>query len=160
MSYTGSNQIDSSGKRPVTFYHVQLSDGKAGWISEYNIEVDARPAIVTEKTFLYKRPDFLTKTDQDLVPMDFVTAKQEKDNWIEVVGSEKKKTGKIDKNSLLFSELNIAVSVLGQRTLSQSDSSKRMVEIKVLIENPAFNGSVFINQLRSELSDFQDSFFL
>ena len=92
--------------------------------------------------------------------MDFVTAKQEKDNWIEVVGSEKKKTGKIDKNSLLFSELNIAVSVLGQRTLSQSDSSKRMVEIKVLIENPAFNGSVFINQLRSELSDFQDSFFL
>jgi hypothetical protein len=157
LIYTGNSKVDSSGKRPATFYQVKLSDGKTGWASEYTVEINANPAIVTERTFLYKRPDFLTKSDQELVPMDFVAAKQEKDNWVEVTGAEKKKNGWVDKNSLLFSELNIAVGVLGQKALSQSDSSKRMDEIKAIIDNPAFGSSVFINYLKNELPTYQDS---
>ncbi len=75
LIYTGNSKIDSSGKRPVTFYQVKLSDGKPGWASEYTVEINASPAIVTERTYLYKRPDFLTKSDLELVPLDFVAAK-------------------------------------------------------------------------------------
>jgi hypothetical protein len=99
----------------------------------------------------------LTKSDLELVPLDFVAAKQEKDNWVEVVGAEKKKSGWVSKNSLLFSELNIAVGVLGQKALSQPDSSKRMAEIKAIIDNPAFGSSIFINYLKNELPAYQDS---
>ncbi len=157
LIYSGNSQVDSSGKKPVTFYQVKLSDGKTGWISEYTVEINASPAIVTERTYLYKRPDFLTKSDQELVPMDFVAVKQEKDNWVEVVGAEKKKSGWLDKNSLLFSELNIAVGVLGQKALSQPDSSKRMDEIKAIVDNKAFSSSIFINYLKNELPGYQDS---
>jgi hypothetical protein len=155
--YTGNSKVDSTGKKPVTYCQVNLSDGIIGWVSEYSIEIEASPAIVCERTYLYKRPDFLTKSDQDLVPLDFVAARQEKDNWVEVVGAEKKKRGWVDKNSLIFSELNIAVGVLGQKALSEPDSAKRAAELKAIIENPAFSNSIFINYLKNELPEYQDS---
>ncbi|MBN1597062.1 MAG: hypothetical protein JW894_02105 [Bacteroidales bacterium] len=111
VSYLGESVSDTSEK-VRTFYRVELSDGNKVWARSYGILIDAGPAAVIENSPIYKRPDLVTKTDQDFFISEFVAIVDTKDEWIKVVGAGKRKSGWIMKNAVTTEPEDIAISTL------------------------------------------------
>ncbi|NIT57775.1 MAG: SH3 domain-containing protein, partial [Aliifodinibius sp.] len=77
VQWFGETAIDSSDKNRE-YLRIQLSDGKTGWASSYGLVKDSEVGAVKEATFLYRRPDLLTITDEKLESMDMVAVDEDK----------------------------------------------------------------------------------
>ena len=154
VTYMGVSEIDSTDKKKERQYHkIRLSDGKEGWASEYVIAIDARSAVVTAEVTMHKRPDLVTFTDKKFQPMEFVAVLQSENEWLEVTGAEKKKSGWIKDGYVSYKDEDIALALLANQALQQDDTEAQKVRISELVKNPAFSNSVFIPELNKILID-------
>ena len=71
VSWLNETYIDSSDNNRE-FLKIRLSDGKEGWTLAYVLVRNAKPAAVTQKIQVYRRPDILTITDKVIEPMEMV----------------------------------------------------------------------------------------
>jgi len=155
VSWLGQTSIDSSDKNRK-YELVRLSDGKEGWVSEYVIAIDAKPAAVKKKTAIYMRPDLMTASSKSFNAMDLVAVIKTEKDWVEVVGEQKKKKGWLKTNSLSLQDVDITVSLLTIKALAEKTSDKRSSKIGDIINNSDLAGSAFINNLR-EIQKLQTS---
>ena len=115
--YLGKSKVDSADKNKNEYHFVELSDGQQVWAYGYGLLIDAKPAVVVEKTAIYNRPDLVTRTQKELKIIEFVAIVKEKENWCEVISSGKKKKGWMEKSKLSEKQEDVAVAVMASKTV-------------------------------------------
>ncbi len=148
--WLGITAVDSSD-RNLKYYKIQLSDSTTGWASKWVIITDAKPSVIIKQADIYRRPDMLTGIDKTFEPMEMVAVEQTENEWIKIVGAEQKKKGWIKKESVSRESLDVAVGVLAMKALAQQKPELRKEKIESIINNPAFQSSVFIPELKKML---------
>lgn len=154
LVWHGIGELDST-KESREYFKVELSDSTVGWTTSYALELNAEPAVVTERALLYRRPDLKTMTDKEFASMEFVAILETDADWLRVVGENRKKRGWIERSAASLKEDDIAVGVLASKALKEQDKDKRRQRIIDIIENPAFSNSNFIDEL-IEILNFGD----
>ncbi len=148
--WLGITAVDSSD-RNRGYYKIQLSDSTTGWASQYVIATDAKPSVIIKQAGIYRRPDILTGIEQTFEPMEMVAVEQTENDWIKVVGAERKKKGWIKKEAVSRENVDVAVGVLATRALEEQKPELKKEKIEAIINNPAFQSSVFIPELKKML---------
>jgi len=151
VTWLGETSIDSSDKN-VEYHKIKLSDGTEGWASTYVVEIDAKPAVILKVVSLYKRPDYLTVTEKKLQEMEIIALKKSENGWLEVVGQKKQTQGWIQNENISQSDIDIAVGLLASKAISEKNEEVKTKRINEIIDNPAFQSSVFIPSLKDLIS--------
>jgi len=132
---------------------VRLSDGQEGWVHEFVFGMDARLGAITQSTGIYRRPDPIMLKSEKFDQGEFVAVLDEKDDWIKVMGYQKKKVGWIQKGESLSEDLDdIKVVVWYQRAVREQELSKRVKLLKTILENTEAGNSTFIHMVRTDLA--------
>jgi hypothetical protein len=156
LTYLGETKADSANPQQE-YYRVELSDGKLAWARSYGIIVNATPAAVIAKTPICKRPDLLTKTDKWFQVVEFVVVVSEKDDWVEVVGAEKRKNGWIKKSTISINADDVAVSTLAQKDLLNKNGEIINDKLSVFIESLPEANSQLARYLQDQMTNQVES---
>jgi hypothetical protein len=153
MSYLGEEVADSNDAKRK-FYKVELSDGTVAWARTYGVISDATPAAIISKTPVYKRPDLVNKTSMVLNPLEFVVIVGEKDDWVEIIGAQKKKKGWVKKQYLKTKGEDVAVSTLAYKSILSIDGEIEKEKVPGFLDelpykNTAFDG--YLQQIADEM---------
>jgi hypothetical protein len=149
--YLGESQVDSSDQQ-LEFHKVRLSDGKEGWTLAYVLVRGAKAGAITQRSYVYSRPDLLTVTDKVFEPMDMVAISKVDGNWLEVVGNQRKKSGWIQNTGVSTMEADVALAILAIKSLREKDEVRRRQMLRAIVENPALQNSVFMAGLRAMIN--------
>ncbi len=153
ITYLDESKEDTSGKKKVTYFKVQLKDGKTGWAQSDFIILGSKPAVISQDMELYSRPDLLTKTGKMYKAMDIIAVKSEQNGFLEIAGKRQEgkwiENGWIKNNGVSYSDIDIAVAKYARKALDIADSKKRADAIKEIVNNPDFSGSIFISILKT-----------
>jgi hypothetical protein len=142
LSYLGETVADSANPQQE-YYRVELSDGTLAWARAYGILINAAPAAILAETPIYKRPDLVTKTEKSFRILEFVAIITEKDDWVEVVGAEKRKSGWILKSNLTTGAEDVAVATLAQKDLLDKEGNMIQENLAGFIESlPSANSQL------------------
>lgn len=141
-----------------TYQKVRLSDGKEGWVYEYLFAIGAELGVAANETEIYRRPDLMTATDKTLERGEIVAIlPSDKPGWVQVVGKERKKEGWVQAGAnLTTEELDVAVVVMLDKALAETDPEKQAEALEKLSENSSFQNSVFIDLIQSELEALKE----
>mgnify|MGYP006266340423 CR=1 FL=1 len=154
VTLTGEEEAIESEDR--TYLKMELSDGKVGWSNAYLYATDATRAAALQEVEIYKRPD-LTTFDGDQFERGEIFAVKSggKDDWVEVIGKERKKKGWIRKNATKYStdEIDVTVAILVDRALEESDPREREKALKNIAENSTFSSSPMLSLVDDKLAD-------
>jgi hypothetical protein len=154
VTWLGEEKVDSSSKNR-RYLHIRLSDGTEGWASEYVIATDAKPAVVYKEAPIYRRPDLLTVTESVFDPMEIVAIVGNDGDWIDVIGAENKKKGWIQSKLVSKNETDVAVALLTSKALAEKNEEKRKEKLQDIIDNTAFAGSIFLEDIELKLAEMQ-----
>jgi len=160
LVYLDEEYKDSSTKKQ-DYYKVELSDGSQAWARTYGILLNAKPAAILSETPIYKRPDLVNKTDKSFNPIEFVAIIGEKDDWVEVTGAGKKKSGWIKVQYVSTNPEDVAVSTLAFKSLLDKEGNIISENLQKFIdelpyEDTRFNGylsSLLDEQVGSEIEE-------
>lgn len=151
---------DSTGKKKVKYYKIQLKDNKTGWVQSDFIVLKSKPAVISSKVEVYSRPDLLTRTGKNYDAMDIVAVSSEQNGFIEVNGKRKDgkwiETGWIKSNGVSYADIDIAVAKYARKALEIKDNNKRIEAIKEIKDNPDFKASIFISTLKSAQAEAEE----
>ena len=150
--WQGISVIDSTDGNKE-FLKIILQDSTEGWVRNTNIVTDAVPAAVTDTVFLYERPDLVTIKEETLDPMDIVAVVKEQNNWIEGVGNKRELEGWIQNKNLTYDNVDLAVALQYSRIKPIKNEQEMKEKIYHIIENIAFENSLFIIKLRRIVVD-------
>ncbi len=153
VTLLGESKIDT--EQYIQYSKIKLSDGKEGWVSANLIIPNGKLAAITEKTVIYKRPDLLTGTDKSFNTLDVIVVTSESNDWLEVFGNQKIKSGWIKKGSVTDSSLDVSVALLASIALAEKDPGKKNKKLKDITTNPDFQGSVFIDDVNDKIDPFE-----
>ncbi len=152
VTYLGESSIDSNYKNRE-YYKVELSDETRGWAGSFGIVIDASTAAIKNETLLYKRPDMLTASDKTLEPVEFIAITEEKDGWIEVVGSRKRFKGWIKNENITKNNEDVAISVLAAKEFHKGIKNASIEELETFLEEIPYKNSGFLKILKNNLSE-------
>jgi hypothetical protein len=150
VTWLNESYVDSANNNRE-FLKIRLSDGKEGWTLAYLLVRNARPAAVTQKVYVYSRPDILTITEKAFDPMEMIAITKFEKDWLEVVGNQRKKSGWIKNEGISLKDADVAVAILASKALAEDDIQKKQAKLQAIIENPDLENSVFINAIRNML---------
>ncbi len=151
LTWLRDSSVDQSDKNRL-YQKVQLSDGKQGWAASYGLVVNAQFGAIKEDAPVYKRPDVLTGTEAQVEFMSPVAIVQEKDEWIEFIGENRKKTGWLKKDIVTRDQKDVAIAVLASKKLKQKGGKDPQAALKAFVETSPYPESFFITKLKEKLS--------
>lgn len=148
----GESAIDSVKNK--NYIKVELSDGTIGWCREAYIISDAKPAAIIAATPVYDRPDILTKsTSKKYDEINFTAVTETKDDWIKVAGINSTNKGWIKKESVSFSEEDIAMAILARKEIFNEKGNLIEDKLGEFLVNAPFKNSVIVEKLRTHLEE-------
>jgi hypothetical protein len=137
----GVEVIDSVDKNRG-YYKVELSDGLVAWVQSYGVIVEATQAAIVDETSIYKRPDLATKTDKHFYPMELVAITKVKEEWIAVIGADKKKLGWIKASAVSEIAEDVATSTLAYKDLLK-DGEIDVMRIQDFLDELPYTNTIF-----------------
>ncbi len=152
LMYMNEEKINPADKNNK-YLKIKLSDGKDGWVQESSLAKDAKPAVTICKTTIYLRPDLVTITNKQFEPMEFVAVSAPQNDWCEAKGQDNKKTGWIKYIYTSQREEDITVALLAIKALAETKREAKKDKLTAIINNPAFASSIFIDTLKTCLSN-------
>jgi hypothetical protein len=150
--YLGETVVDRADKSRE-FYKLELSDGTVQWARSNGIILNAQPAAVLVEAPIYVRPELVTKTDKSFNPAEFLVIVNEKDEWVEAVGTEKRKKGWIKKEVLSTKDEDIAIATLANKEIIDENGDILLSKVTGFLEdlpNPDASLAVHLQQLIDE----------
>ena len=153
LTWLGIEKPDSA-KPERYYYKIMLSDSTIGWSSEYVI-VEGEPGVIVSQTPVFKRPDLITMTETQLMPMSFVAVTESEGEWVSIVGNQNKPRGWIKLDAVSLKADDVAIGVIFTKLQGSEDKQEKYQKLQTLINNPVFENSVFIDDLKKELGDFE-----
>jgi len=152
LTYLDESKEDTSGKKQVMYYKVQLKDNKTGWVRSDFIILGSKPAAISQDVQLYSRPDLLNKTDKMYKAMDIVAVKSEQGDFLEVTGKRQEgkwiESGWVKNSGVTYSDVDIAVAKYARTAMDIKDAKQREEKIKEIINNSEYSSSIFIPLLQ------------
>ncbi|WP_258097253.1 SH3 domain-containing protein [Marinoscillum pacificum] len=156
LTYVGLTAIDSSDKNRE-YMKVQLNDGTEGWSAADFIIPEGEIGVFLEETFIYNRPDLLTKSDKMYERLDIIAVQNTQDDWQEVIGkrSEGKwiDSGWIKKGKLSFKPIDIAAAKFLKDALSKDTEEESLESLNMILENPDLKESSIMTDVRAAVNE-------
>ncbi len=149
LYFLGEEVVDSSDNNRE-YLKVELSDGKVAWAMSYGLIVNAKIAAVKESVPVYERPDLVTLTKNEFNAMDILAIEETKDNWIKVVGENKKIKGWIKQGVVTENKEDVAVAILASKQLMKNGEII-LEKIEEFLENLPYKNSFFIGYIKSQI---------
>lgn len=154
--YLGETVVDSANKARE-YYKLELSDGTVQWARSYGIILNAKPAAVVVETPVYKRPELVTKTDKSFKQVEFLVIINEKGEWVEVVGADKKKKGWIKKEVLSTDLEDVAIATLAYKEIFDSNGNMMLDKLPGFLEDLPYPDAGLAGQLKQLMVDQVES---
>ncbi len=155
--FTGEEHVDSITKKD--YFKVKLIDGKEGWARAPFLAVNGEVGVVTKNASVYKRPDLLTKTENEFSPMDIVAVIAKQDDWIQVKG--KRATGKyieevwIKSNNVSDKRVDIATAKYAGIAMGKPTMTDRIKALQEVASHTDLSESMFIDLIKDKIRDYQ-----
>ncbi|WP_442267186.1 SH3 domain-containing protein [Tenacibaculum sp. ZS6-P6] len=155
--FTGEKYIDSVSKKD--YFKVKLIDGKEGWSRAPFLAVNGKVGVMVKNASVYKRPDLLTKTENEFSPMDIIAVIGNQDDWIQVKG--KRTTGKyieevwVKSNNISDKSVDIATAKYASIAMTKPTMTERIKALQEIVENSDFSESIFINLINEKIKDYE-----
>lgn len=155
--FTGEKSVDSVTKKD--YFKVKLIDGKEGWSRAPFLAVNGKVGVINKSASIYKRPDLLTKTEEEFSPMDIVAVIGNQDDWINVKG--KRATGKyieevwIKSNHISNKQVDVATAKFASMAMTKPTMTERIEELQKVVENSDFSESIFMDLIKDKIRDYQ-----
>lgn len=151
--YLGESHVDTTVSDGYEYHFVELSDGTRAWAYAYGVLIDAKPAAIVNMTAVYSRPDLVNKTADTFNKMDFVAIVGEKDQWLEVVGAGKKKSGWIPKKKVSMNAEDVAVASLAYKSILDKKGEIKVEAIASFLEELPYDNNQFKTYLQKILDE-------
>ncbi|MBN1117756.1 MAG: hypothetical protein JXA77_11160 [Bacteroidales bacterium] len=148
MLYLGETRADSTDSKNE-FYKVELSDGSVAWARTYGVIIDAEPAAIVGETPVYKRPDLVNKTNESFYKLEFVAVIANKGEWIEVVGSNRKKSGWIQSQYISTAKNDVAVATLATKAILNSNGEIQIEKVPDFLADLPYDEYIFKTYLQN-----------
>lgn len=149
LYFLGEVAVDSTDNNRE-YLKVELSDGKIAWAMSYGLIINAKIAAVKENVPVYERPDLVTLTKNEFTIMDILAIEEAKENWIKVVGENKKIKGWIKQGVITENKEDVAVAILASKQL-MNNGDFVLEKIEEFLENLPYKNSFFIGYIRSQI---------
>ena len=149
LFFLGETVLDTTDN-DREYIKVELSDGEIAWARSYGLVINGSVAAVKEKVPVYERPDLLTLTKKEFKEMDILAIEEVKEDWIKVIGQEKKINGWIKKSVVTENKEDVAVAILASKQLMKNgeiDPEK----IEEFLENLPYKNSFFNQYIKSQI---------
>ena len=89
-----------------------------------------------------------------------VVLDEKKGKWSKIVGFEKNNEGWIqESDNIIHDDLDIKLTTLYNRAMNEQSNSKKQKQLKLILENPAFKESSFIDVVQNAISSGDDDTF-
>lgn len=155
LEYLGEEAPDAQDAEKM-YAKVRLTDGTEGWSRKDFIIPDGEVAVFLENNTIYRRPDLLTKTEDEFSQMDIIAIKSTQDDWVEVTGKRKEgtwiSTGWVKGNKLSREAADVAVAKFGRAALDEEDADKQKEKLQEIVENSDLASSKFMPFIQASLS--------
>jgi hypothetical protein len=149
LFFLGETAIDSTD-RNNEYIKIELSDGKIAWARSYGLVIDGKIAAIKKGVPVYERPDLLTLTKKEFKEMNILAIEEVKEDWIKVIGQEKKIKGWIKKEVVTENKEDVAVAILASKQLMKNGEIIPE-KIEEFLENLPYKNSVFNEYIRSQI---------
>ncbi|WP_299674876.1 SH3 domain-containing protein [uncultured Tenacibaculum sp.] len=155
--FTGEKHIDSVTKKD--YFKVKLIDGKQGWSRAPFLAVNGKVGVMVKNASVYKRPDLLTKTENEFSPMDIIAVIGNQDDWIQVKG--KRATGKyieevwVKSNNISDKSVDIAAAKYASIAITKPTMTDRIKALQEVVGNSDFSESIFIDLIQEKIKDYE-----
>ena len=144
--YLDTCTIDST-YRNQKYLRIELSDGSVGWAADFGLVINAKTGVAKSQVPVYKRPDLLTISNQQLSPMDIVAVTEERDNWYKFTGEKKRLAGWIKISHISMNEEDIAFASIVKSKLAIKDDNSLLDKIQDILDENPYPNSVFVETL-------------
>lgn len=151
MAVIGDTVYDTKAKK--AYANVELLDGKKGWARFDLIEYGGKLGAIKSENSLYSRPSVSNITDNkvDMAQLVVVVDKKD-DNWTRIVGKNNK-SGKrakgwiLGNDALTTNEIDIAVSVMLSKAMSEGNPIKKKEKLQAILDNSSYAGTAFMGKV-------------
>ncbi|MBR11003.1 MAG: hypothetical protein CMP48_25400 [Rickettsiales bacterium] len=160
LTYLGLSAVDSSDKNRE-YYKIQLNDGTEGWSVADFIIPEGKIGVFLEETFIYNRPDLLTKSDKMYERLDIIAVQNTQDDWQEIIG--KRAEGKwidrgwIKQGKLSFKAVDVAASKFLKDALSKENEEERLEALNMILDNPDLKESSILIDVQAAIDEMSAS---
>ena len=154
LYYLGEMAVDSADSNRE-YIKVELSDGKVAWARSYGLVIEGKIAAIKDNVPVYERPDLLTLTKKEFYKMDVLAIEETKEDWIKVIGKERKIKGWIKSDVVTENKEDIAVAIMASKQLINKDNEIIVEKIEEFIEELPYENSIFIEYLKEKLAEQQ-----
>lgn len=154
LYYLGETAVDSSDNNRE-YIKVELSDDKVAWARSYGLVINGKIAAVKDDVPVYERPDLLTLTKKEFYKMNVLAIEETKEDWIKVIGKERKIKGWIKSNAVTEDKEDVAVAILASKQLIDKENKLIVEKIEKFIEELPYENSAFIKYLKEKLAEQQ-----
>lgn len=148
--YLDTFAIDSS-ENNTKFLRARLSDSTVVWVYDFACVLNANPAVIIDDIPLYMRPDLLTITAERMSAMEIIAVVEEWDDWIKVVSEKKEKIGWIKKESVSYTNIDLAFALLFKRTLEEKNPEEKVGMLEDLLVNNPYPNTIFREVLKDKV---------
>lgn len=148
-----------SGDQNREYLKVRLADGTEGWSIADFIVSDAKVAVFLEDNAIYKRPDLLTKTENNFSQMDIVAVKSSEGEWLEVVGKRRDgkwiESGWVKEGRISTDPIDVAVAKFTSAALEKESKEEQIAAIEEILANVDFKASSFLPVLQMKMLELK-----
>ena len=152
VAYLGETKKVKAGGKEREYIKIALKGGDKGWAPKNLVAQDAKPAAITQETYLYQRPDLMAKGNNKFQELDLVAVlKKEGDKWLKVKGKPRQekwfKEGWIRSDKVTYEKIDITTAVYTQQALTKKDTSKVITALSEIQQNTDLMGSQFMQSV-------------
>ncbi|MAE84792.1 MAG: hypothetical protein CMB80_18780 [Flammeovirgaceae bacterium] len=160
LTYLGLSSVDSSDKNRE-YYKIQLNDGTEGWSVADFIIPEGKIGVFLEETFIYNRPDLLTKSDKMYERLDIIAVQNTQDDWQEIIGKRAEgkwiDSGWIKRGKLSFKAVDVAASKFLKDALSKENEEERLEALNMILDNPDLKESSILIDVQAAIDEMSAS---
>ena len=160
LTYLGLSAVDSSDKNRE-YYKIQLNDGTEGWSVADFIIPEGKIGVFLEETFIYNRPDLLTKSDKMYERLDIIAVQNTQDDWQEIIGKRAEgkwiDSGWIKRGKLSFKAVDVAASKFLKDALSKENEEERLEALNMILDNPDLKESSILIDVQAAIDEMSAS---
>ncbi len=155
LTSLGLEAIDSADK-DRQYIKVRLNDGTEGWSAADFVITEGKIGVFLEETFIYNRPDLLTKSDKMFERLDIIAVMYIQGDWQEVIGKRSEgnwiDSGWIKKGKLSFESIDIATAKFLKDALSKDSDEDQLKSLETILENPDLQESAIMLDVKTAIS--------
>ncbi|MEO0899030.1 MAG: hypothetical protein AAFY71_21640 [Bacteroidota bacterium] len=144
------------------YIKVRLKDGNEGWTQAYLFEKEGIPAVVLDKTELYRRPDPMTLRDDVLEPGNIIVVIKDSTStknspWMHVSGKRKYKKGWIyETDHISTSTRDVKASLLFYKANESKSTEEKLERLQAILEMPGFDKSPLYATVQEKIKQVEN----